>query len=160
MDQIPAPALPLLEWLREARTHYLNFLRNLTPQVFLASMALITGSKLNFLKFDFGNFWPTFAFFSFVFLFFYAAYANISIFFAELFPGLVPWARQQQKQLHESGVPRFRIPLLFLRAMYKEKRLLELGLAVCAIFMLQVVFAGVVATSIASATTFIRATKL
>lgn len=160
MDQIPAPALPLSEWLRAARPHFLNFLRNLTPQVFLASMALITGSKLNFLKVDFENFGPTFAFFSFIFLFLYAAYANISTFFEELFPGLIPWARQQQKQLHGSGVPRFRIPLLFLRAMYKEKRLLELALALCAIYMLQVVLAGVVATSIASATTFIRATSL
>lgn len=80
---------------------------------------------------------------------------QIFLFSLQNFSGLVPWARQQQKQLHESGVPRFRIPLLFLRAMYKEKRLLGLGLAVCAIFMLQVVFAGVVATSIASATTFL-----
>jgi hypothetical protein len=149
--------LTLSGWLQHARGPYLNFLRNLTPQVLIASLAWVLASKLNFAKFDLANFVPTFGFFAFLLLFGYAAYSNISLFLSDLFPSLMPWVREQEKALQNAGVSGWRVPKSFILAVLKERKL-EVALAAFALVMLQFVFAGVLAASIVAAVNLIRAT--
>lgn len=150
---LPAPTLSL--WLQNARGPYLNFLRNLTPQILLASLAWVLASKLNFAKIDLSNFVPTSGFFAFLSLFTYAAYSNISIFLTEVFPGLMPWVRAEEGRLHSDGLSRLRIPKQLLMATLKERKL-ELALAAFTIVALQFVLAGVFVASIGAALSIIR----
>lgn len=152
----PPSAPSLAEWLRNARGPYLNFLRNLTPQILLASLAWVLASKLNFTKVDFANYLPTIGFFAFFALFVYAVYSNISLFLSEVFPGLIPWIKEQENELESAGISRWRIPRHLLVAALKERKL-EVTLAAFAMIMLQFVFAGVFVASIGAAVSLIRA---
>lgn len=159
MSTEPIPPAPSLSaWLRAARTPYLNLLRNLTPQVLLASLAWAIASKLDFSRFDLSNIGPTFAFFAFLALFGFAVYANSTLFLSELFPGLMPWIAQRESSLKESGVARSRMPISLLASTFKERKL-ELALAIISLAMLDLVLAGVLASSISTAFTFIHAVK-
>lgn len=152
------PAAPSFSaWLQSARAPYLNFLRNLTPQVFLASLAWVMAAKLNFSRFDPSNFGQTFLFYAFLTLFAYAVYSNVTLFLSELFPTLTPWIEQQEQELKSTGTPKIDVPLLLLKAVMRERRL-EVLLVLPSILLLQVVLAGVFASSIVSALSFIHAT--
>lgn len=153
------PALSLSEWLRAARAPYLNFLRNLTPQVFLASLAWIIAYRLDFSRFDASNWLSTAGFYIFLTLFGYAVYSNITLFFSELFPGLSPWLKEYESSLKTSGAPRRRVPILLLKATVKERKL-EMALAFIAITMVQFVLSGVLVASIGTAVSFIHHARM
>jgi len=63
-----------------ARAHFLEFLRNLTPQILLFSIAAILGSKLDIDKFDLRNTFGSLPFLVVMSTFFAAAFANITMF--------------------------------------------------------------------------------
>lgn len=158
MNKNPYPPAPSLsEWLRLARTPYLHFLRNLTPQILLASLAWILALKLNFTKIDLANWVATLGFFAFLTLFLFAVHSNISLFMSELFPGLMPWVREREGSLESANVSKLRLPMLLLGAALRERKL-EIALAVFAMVMLQFVFAGILVSSIGAALGFIRTT--
>jgi hypothetical protein len=149
-------ATTVAEWLRNARGPYLNFLRNLTPQILLASLAWVLYLKLNFTEIDLTNYWPTLCFFAFFTLFVCAAYSNISLFLSEVFPCLTPWFKEQENKLQHAGVSRWCFPKLLLFAVLKERKL-EVALAVFAMIMFAFVFGGVLVQSINAAVSLIRA---
>lgn len=72
--------------LKEGRSAFLEFLRNLTPQILLLSLCFFMGEKLNFSKIDFNNFPATFIFLFFLFLAILAGWANASIFMEKFVP--------------------------------------------------------------------------
>lgn len=148
-----APSLN--SWLRDIRGPYLNFLRNLTPQILLASLAWVWATKLDFEKADFSNSAPTLAFFAFLLLFGFSVYSNISLFLAEAFPGLMPWVREQELELKTAGVAKLSI-LKQLVAVVMRERKLEIALVFLAVVMLEFVLAGVLVSSIGAAVNFIR----
>jgi len=135
----------------------LNFLRNLTPQILLASLAWVLGSKLVFSRIDLTNCVTTFGFFAFLFLFGYASYSNITLFLAEVFPGLMPWIREQENALRIAGISRGRVPKLLCLGVLRERKI-EIALAAFALVMLQFVLAGVLVSSIGAALSLIRVT--
>lgn len=61
------------------RLYYLEFIRNLTPQAFILAIAFVLGSKFTF-SLDFDNTIPTIFFGALLWMWGYAAYANISLY--------------------------------------------------------------------------------
>lgn len=104
----------IAEWLAAARGPYLEFLRNLTPQVLLASLAWVLALKLDFSRFDLQNFVPTFGFYAFLALFGFAVYSNISLLMSALFPGLMSSLRRHEYFMQEVRVAKLRVPVLLV----------------------------------------------
>lgn len=133
-----------LQLLNGGRAHYLEFLRNLTPQVVLASLALLQAVKLNFTRFDIGNSGPTFAFWMLLASALIAAYANTTLFYERCFSALRKWKRKTTARLEARGLRGWRYFLAVLCAIYKRKFLevLELTFAFALIQVaLAIVFA-------------------
>lgn len=66
--------------LKDGRAAYLEFLRNLTPQILMLSLAFFLGRKIDFTRFDWAYTTPTFIFYSFLLIAIFAAYANATLF--------------------------------------------------------------------------------
>jgi len=72
--------------LKEGRSAFLEFLRNLTPQILLLSLTIVVGNKLNPNEFDLKN-WPqTLIFFSFLVMTLLSAIANVTLFIDKFSP--------------------------------------------------------------------------
>jgi len=66
--------------LKEGRGAFLEFLRNLTPQILFLSLGIVVGTKLNPDEFDLKN-WPqTLIFLSFLAMTIFSAIANVTLF--------------------------------------------------------------------------------
>lgn len=66
--------------LKEGRAAFLEFLRNLTPQALILSIAIISGMKLDFTRLNFSNTGPTLTFLSLILIWAMAAWSNSSLF--------------------------------------------------------------------------------
>lgn len=149
-----APSQSLSAWLRAARAPFLNLLRNLTPQIFLASLAWLFGAKLKFTEVDVTNWMPTGGFFLFLAMFLYAFYANASLFFEEAFADLNRWLKEQDQAIKQAAEDQGLKPRLF-RAVWRERKL-EAAIAAIVLLALEYLFAGVVASSIAATINFMK----
>lgn len=74
--------------LTDGRTIFLEFLRNLTPQALLLSLAFVTGSRLDLTEWDLSNWAQTFIFLMFVALALLSGIANASLFIGRFAPML------------------------------------------------------------------------
>ncbi|WP_167544265.1 hypothetical protein [Duganella sacchari] len=74
--------------LKEGRAAYLEFLRNLTPQILMLSLAFFVGRKIDFTQLDWAYATPTFIFYSFMLIAIFAAYANATLFMEKYSPSL------------------------------------------------------------------------
>ncbi|WP_338761626.1 hypothetical protein [Massilia sp. METH4] len=72
--------------LTDGRTIFLEFLRNLTPQALLLSLAFVTGSRLDLNEWDLSNWAQTFIFLMFVALALLSGIANASLFIGRFAP--------------------------------------------------------------------------
>lgn len=81
----------------------LEFLRNLTPQILLLSIATILGLKLDLNKFDIGNFWGTLPFLLILATFFVALVANI-ITLIEKTIDSIAWVDEEGVRLQSQGI--------------------------------------------------------
>lgn len=115
-------ALSISEWLKTAGEPCLAFLRNLSPQILIASLAWVLASKLDFTKFDILNSPQTILFCGFLLLFLYAAFANATIFLASLFPTFEPWLSDHEEKLKSSGKSKFKVPFLMIKAIFSERK--------------------------------------
>lgn len=158
MDIEPLPSAPSLAvWLRNARAPYLNFLRNLTPQIFLASLTLMTASKINFSQMVLSNILPALGTLIFCLLFIFSFYSNVTLFLSELFPDFTPWVRRYENSLKASHTPRNSVPVLIIKVILRERKL-EVALGLASIFMVEFVFLGVIINSVNLALSLIKAT--
>lgn len=66
--------------LSKLKEPFLEFLRNLTPQILLLSIALVQSTKLDLKKFDVTNFWGTLPFLLVIAVFIAAMLANMFVF--------------------------------------------------------------------------------
>ena len=64
----------------QGRAAFLEFLRNLTPQVMILAMAFLIARRLDFNRFDLHYIGPSLLFFAFVFIWLFAIYANSTLF--------------------------------------------------------------------------------
>ncbi len=135
---------------------YLEFLRNLTPQVLLFSFVLIVGRKLDFSTIDLGNWLQTAIFFVLLIAFIAAVYANYHQLFSGCYSGFGKWSdkiRAASAWNNRNGMDRVK----FVLCAILRTRKLELAEILFVVFFLQVVIAIIVVTAIGSATRLIGA---
>ena len=133
-----------------ARGPFLEFLRNLTPQILLLSIAIIMGTKLDFTKFDLSNTWNTMPFILVVGTFFAAAIANMSM-FIEGSCRSIEEIDEQSKRLHSEGVKGLAHLKKLGTLLFKKSKVLFFEVVV-ALLIVQVGFLAVFISSIQAAT--------
>lgn len=84
-------------WLMAMREPYLAFLRNHTPQIFLATMMALFASKLTD-HITFEGWLPTIGFGTFGLLLIYSVFANFTVFFQAAFPVLLAWKSKKSNK--------------------------------------------------------------
>ena len=133
-----------------ARGPFLEFLRNLTPQILLFSIAVIMGTKLDLTKFDFSNTWNTMPFILVMGTFFAAAIANMFM-FIEGSCRSIEEIDEQSKRLHSEGIKGFAHLKGLGVLLFKKSKVLFFEVAV-ALLIVQVGFLAVFISSIQAAT--------
>ncbi|MCX7131062.1 hypothetical protein [Aeromonas sp.] len=133
-----------------ARGPFLEFLRNLTPQILLLSIAIIMGTKLDLTKFDLSNTWNTMPFILVMCTFFAAAIANIFM-FIEGSCRSIEEIDEQSKRLHSAGVKGLAHLKELGVLLFKKSKMLFFEVAV-ALLLVQVGFLAVFISSIQAAT--------
>lgn len=148
-----------IQLVNGGRSHYLEFLRNLTPQVVLFSIVLLLGYQLNFTRFDLGNWVPTLMFFILLGAFALAFYANSTLFYEKCFPEWKEWLKKTERSIATRGIRGPRRLIAKLKAIWCE-RFVEFVEVVTAIYFLQIALAIVIAMGMHSASTILRASHL
>ncbi len=111
-----------LQLLNDGREHYLNFLRNLTPQIILLSTIWLASEKFDIPpRIDFNNTFNTFVFLALVCTFSLAVYANITRFRDQCFVEFDNWHSEQQKTLAAQGIKGRRHYIEMAKAIYRYK---------------------------------------
>lgn len=111
--------------LNEGQRPLLEFLRNLTPQVLLATMALVLWAHIDFGRVDWSNWLNTGAFFASTGLFVLAFFANMSQLFDALLGALDRYGRLARR-LRSSGVSQ--AGWVTLGVMFRQRRTLVLDM--------------------------------
>lgn len=133
-----------------AKGAFLEFLRNLTPQVLLLSIALVYATNLDLNRFDFSNFKGTLPFILVMAVFLSAAVANMLNFVENSIVSL-DGVDEKSKALHGEGIKGWKhIKALFTHLCGKGK--LFIAEVLITILIVQVGFLVVTITSIQSAT--------
>ena len=88
-------------WLIQNRKHFLEFLRNLTPQILLATIVFRLG--MNNHLWQSSNVIQIIVFFTFILALFYAMIANVTIFLESAFQEYEPWRRATFSVLRDRG---------------------------------------------------------
>ena len=138
----------------EGRKAFLEFLRNLTPQVLFLTIALISGSKLDLTKFDFSGsgFWNAFPFAMCLMVFFGAAIANIGLFIENAVTSN-PALDREVEEIKSTTISAWKRTWLCLCAAWKHNKpafvQIILALAICEIAFV-VVFVIAIQGAIAS----------
>lgn len=133
-----------------ARGPFLEFLRNLTPQILLLSIAIIMGTKFDLTKFDLGNTWNTMPFILVMGTFFAAAIANMFM-FIEGSCRSIEEIDEQSKRLHSEGIKGLAHLKELGVLLFKKSKVLFFEVAV-ALLIVQVGFLAVFISSIQAAT--------
>jgi hypothetical protein len=135
--------------------HYLDFLRNLTPQILLFAFVLMVGRKLNFNKLDFANSLPTLLFYVLLVAFCFAVWGNCNQLLKGCYPDMLKWTRRisvKAVATRRTGL----IRLWFLIVASIRMRLLVILELFFVILLLQIVLAVTIVASITSAVSFIK----
>lgn len=103
------------------RAAFLEFLRNLTPQILLFTIALAMASKLNLthISFSWEDLWHTLPFILVIFTFLSAAIANITL-FIEKAATSVDWVNEKSKELQSGGVRGVSLIMALLKLVAKN----------------------------------------
>lgn len=139
-----------IEQLKAARRPFLDFLRNLGPQVLLLTLVELLGTRLDFTRWDINNIPMTSVFYTFLLAFVAAVAANATLLYEEAFGELLQWRAAKHLELKAQGFKAWKYGKAMWEAMFRE-RFLEFITYLYLILFFQVMFAGTVATSIASA---------
>lgn len=139
-----------LQLLNGGRVFYLDFLRNLTPQIILLSFTLLVAIKLDFTSIDLNNFGPTILFYVLLCSFILAFYANSTLLYERCFGEWKRWFTDLENSLNTRGVEGPRRLLLIAQAIWNEQFVEFLEILTVLVFF-QIVFAIVIVLSIHSA---------
>lgn len=143
-----------IELFNEGRSCYLEYLRNLTPQVILFSLTLISARNLTS-SITFERKWETAISLVFLCGFVLSVYANVSMFYEKCFVRLRRWRRLTRLILRSKGLRGFSFMAANLRAHLRNK-MVESIEVVLSMGLFQFALAGVVILSIHSAIDFIN----
>ncbi|MBR0566902.1 hypothetical protein J5J83_12335 [Azoarcus sp. L1K30] len=127
----------------EGRKAFLEFLRNLTPQIVFLTLALIWGTKLDLTKFDlsFSGIWNMLPFAMCLFVFFGAAIANLGI-FVDASITSTPALDEKKKEIKASSAKALKKTWLLICAAWKHNKVSVLNLflvmAICEIALVAV----------------------
>jgi len=132
-----------------ARGPFLEFLRNLTPQILLLSIAIIMGTKLDLTKFDLSNTWNTMPFILVMGTFFAAVIANMFM-FIEGSCRSIEEIDEQSKRLHSEGIKGLAHLKELVVLLFKKSKVLFFEVTV-ALLIVQVGFLAVYISSIQAA---------
>ncbi|SHN36114.1 hypothetical protein SAMN05192549_108135 [Duganella sacchari] len=132
--------------MKEGRAAYLEFLRNLTPQILMLSLAFFLGRKIDFTKFDWSYATPTFIFYAFMIIAVFAAYANATLFMEKFSP--ITDMRKVVSRIVKTrkGHLRWKMQLV-----YFKRRWLVLFEALLMVFAIEFGLAGAFVTAVTSA---------
>lgn len=133
-----------------ARGPFLEFLRNLTPQILLLSIAIIMGAKLDLTKFDLSNTWSTMLFITVIGTFFAAAIANMFM-FIEGSCRSIEEIDEKSKRLQSDGIKGVAHIKELGVQLFKKSKVLFFEVAVV-MLIVQVGFLAVTISSIQAAT--------
>jgi steroid 5-alpha reductase family enzyme len=137
--------------LNGGRGPFLNFLRNLTPQLLLLTSSLLLAKSLDFTRFDWSNWSPTVAFFILLVGFLIAAWINSTDFLRDCLKPVEKWKRRLGRLLTNRQIegrwPRF---VARVAAILRKKKT-ETFEIFSIVFFLQAAFATVVAHAIIAA---------
>lgn len=139
-----------LQLLNDGRVHYLDFLRNLTPQIILFSITILLILQLDFSRLDFNNIEQTLLFFVLLGSFLLAFYANSTLFYERCFAELKVWVSELNQSMtlqNITGAQRF---LKKAKAVWNE-RFIELLEAIAVLLFFQITLAVVIVMSTHSA---------
>ncbi|AYF20052.1 hypothetical protein ACJO2A_23445 [Vibrio parahaemolyticus] len=140
-----------MKFIRSGRKHYLEFLRNLTPQVLLLSFALTVGSRLNFGVFDLSNWLPTAIFFVLLIAFLSAFYANCCQFVAGVYGDFGRWSDKIGRAAASNGRAGRRRIMFIICALWRYKKIVFLEV-IFIVFFIQIAFSIVTVSAILAAT--------
>lgn len=120
--------------LNEGRSAFLEFLRNLTPQALILSIAIIAGMKLDFTRFNLSNTGPTLIFLSLILIWAMAVWSNSSIFLEKSLVAAKPVNRASRLFARQNlrGIPLMRANLVYS---WRNQRVLFLELIVLMIIL-------------------------
>lgn len=137
--------------LKEGRAAYLEFLRNLTPQILMLTLAFFLGQKIDFTQFDLAYTTPTLIFYSFLLIAIFAAYANATLFMEKYSPSL-----QVRRGVQKIIKTRVGKQMWVMQLLYFRRRWIVLLEAMLLIFVVELAIAGafIVALTSASKMTF------
>ena len=139
----------------EGSEPFLEFLRNLTPQIALLAISFVVGSRLDFTEFDLGNFFPTALCLIFLFLSIAGMVAN-SINFMVKYCTSLDRVNDAVIRLHSDGATRFNK----WRVMYREAKKIKWSLVsqlLIATIAVQAVILAVYLSSLLAGTNFLKA---
>lgn len=131
--------------LGAGRSAFLEFLRNLTPAVLLASLALLYWVRLDFRRVDLSNWVPTVAFFGCALTAALAFYANVSAFLEHAFAP-APGVDRALRLLRRRGHPPRRMLLALMVLTWRQQRIVVLEVIV----VLLVVYAAWLSAALAA----------
>lgn len=146
-----------LELLNGGRSAYLEFLRNLTPQAFLFSFALLAGSKLGF-HYEPENAIPTLLFVMLLVAFGLAVYANSSLFYERGFTNWKRWLSKMDGFLKVRRVSQGRRVAAKLKAIWRNRLIEYLELSI-AMYFIQIAVGIVIFSAMQSAFAILKATN-
>jgi len=138
------------------RAFYLEFLRNLTPQIVLLTITFLYGKNLDFSRIDLSNFLPTFVWWVFLGAFMLAFYVNAAIFYEHCFGGWKAWRTRLEKSLTARGILGYRRRLIAKMRVTWHFRFVEFIEFLVVFYFFTFAFSAVVIMSYFSAAGMLR----
>lgn len=144
-------ALKRIYVLNAGRGPFLNFLRNLTPQVLLLSSSLLLAKRMDFTKLDLGNWDVTVGFFTLLIGFLVAVWINSADFLVGCFKPFDKWKRRLELKLQSGQIDgKWQKAAARAMAIFWRKKIEAIEI-IAIVFFLQAAFAIVVAHAIIAA---------
>ena len=135
--------------LNAGRGAFLEFLRNLTPQVLMLSLIFIWSRQFNFRELDIGNAWNTIVFFLFVAVFALAAIAN-SLHFMDSALSSTDWLETEAARIRTEEVTLWQRLLMLAKTITLKKPVLLIEMIV-AMLVVQIGLLAMITSGILSA---------
>jgi hypothetical protein len=143
--------------LGTGREAFLGFLRNLSPQIFMFSFALVAFNGLEFSCCEKENFGKTFLFSIFSIIFLFSTWANCTV-FLDNFLTSTRKIQRAERLLKIKGISGFNLLVAKIKYSIRNARMVIIESAVIIIFM-ECSFVAVLLASAAAAANFIKLAK-